>query len=250
MDLEERTQTGRVLSMALKLTTQLDRQAILKGFIDSSTQITGSKYGAVGVFNEEGETVNFVWTGISEEHASRIGHPPIGYGVFADIPDDHFLIVNDLSAYTNRYPWPKNHPIMENFLGAPVRVREYIFGRLYLSDKPGGYTRIDGRNVELLAQAVAVAVRNSDVLATMQAEESAQRLQERAAIAERLETSAATQLEASSGALTQVRNELARQASVPQAVLNRLDVAIYSIGDSATKVRNIIDSLAPEEESE
>lgn len=246
---EDRTQAARVLSMALKLTTQLDRQEILKGFIESSASITGARYGAVGVFNEQGETVNFMWTGISEEQAAKIGHPPVGHGVFADIPDNHFLIVNDMTHYINRFPWPEHHPIMENFLGAPVRIGGRVFGRLYLSDKPGGFSRIDGRNCELLAQAVAIAVQNSDVLANIAAKGDEERQQERVSIAGTLEKSAASQLDTSSDALVQVRDELAAQAQVPQSVLNRLDVAIRSIDDSSEKIRAIISSLnVPENE--
>lgn len=240
---EERTQAARVLSMALKLTTQLDRQEILRGFIESSAAITGARYGAVGVFNDQGETVNFMWTGISEEQAAKIGHPPVGHGVFADIPDSHFLIVNDMTHYINRFPWPEHHPIMENFLGAPVRIGGRVFGRLYLSDKPGGFSRIDGRNCELLAQAVAIAVQNSDVLASIAAKGDEERQQERVSIAGTLEKSAANQLDTSSNALVQVRDELAAQAQVPQSVLNRLDVAIRSIDDSSEKIRTIINSL-------
>ncbi|MBR5950456.1 MAG: GAF domain-containing protein [Actinomycetaceae bacterium] len=240
---EERTQAARVLSMALKLTTQLDRQEILRGFIESSASITGARYGAVGVFNEQGETVNFMWTGMSEEMAARIGHPPEGHGVFADIPDTHFLIVNDMTHYINRFPWPEHHPVMENFLGAPVRIGGRVFGRLYLSDKPGGFSRIDGKNCELLAQAVAVAVQNSDVLASIAAKGSEERQQERISIAGTLEQSAANQLDTSSNALIQVRDELAAQAQVPQSVLNRLDVAIRSIDSSSEKIRAIVSAL-------
>ncbi|MBR6459994.1 MAG: GAF domain-containing protein [Actinomycetaceae bacterium] len=246
---EERTQAARVLSMALKLTTQLDRQEILKGFIESSASITGARYGAVGVFDEQGETVNFMWTGIPQEQAAKIGHPPEGHGVFADIPDNHFLIVNDMTHYINRFPWPEHHPIMENFLGAPVRIGGRVFGRLYLSDKPGGFSRIDGRNCELLAQAVAIAVQNSDVLASIAAKGDEERQQERVSIAGTLEKSAANQLDTSSQSLIQVRDELAAQAQVPQSVLNRLDVAIRSIDDSSEKIRSIISSLnVPENE--
>ena len=240
---DDRTQAARVLSVALKLTTQLDRQAILSSFIESAASITGARYGAVAVFNKAGETVNFMWTGMSEEDATLIGHPPTGMGVFAHIPDDHFLIVNDLARFFDRAPWPSNHPVMDNFLGAPVRIKDYIFGRLYLSDKPGGFTRIDGRNVELLAQAVAIAVQNADVLTSIQANEIAERVAERSAIANVLEKSSAAQLDISSESLTSVRDELARQASVPQSVLNRLDIAIHSISDSSSKIRSIIESL-------
>lgn len=160
MENEDRSMTQRVLTMALALTAERDRHAIFRRFIESATEITESRYGAIGILDDEGETSDFIWTGLSEEIAHKIGAPPEGYGVFGHIPDEHYLIVNDLATFFDRHPWPEHHPVMKNFLGVPIRVGDRVFGRLYLSDKEGGYSRIDGRNCALLGQALAVAVTN------------------------------------------------------------------------------------------
>ena len=154
-----------VMTHALDLTTRLDRQSVLQTFVDSAVEIAGCRYGALSVLDSRGETLQFVFTGINHRQAELIGAPPKGHGVFSEMQDEHFLIVNGLENHHNRYPWPSHHPHMTNFLGCPIRIRDRVFGRLYLSDKPGGFTTDDGKKMELLAQAAAIAVENSRLYA-------------------------------------------------------------------------------------
>lgn len=154
-----------LISHALSLTTRLDRASVLQAFVDSALTLTGAKYGALSVLDSRGETLEFVFSGIPRAIADRIGMPPHGHGVFRDIPNDSYLIVNDLEHYEHRAPWPSHHPHMGNFLGVPVRLYGRIFGRLYLSDKEGGFSEDDGRAMELMAQAAAIAVENARIYA-------------------------------------------------------------------------------------
>ncbi len=52
---------------------------------------------------------------------------------------------------------------MTTFLGVPIRVRERVFGNLYLTEKRGGgpFTDADEQAVVALAAAAAVAIENS-----------------------------------------------------------------------------------------
>ncbi len=38
-----------------------------------------------------------------------------------------------LSEHPSSYGFPPNHPPMHTFLGVPIRVREQVFGKLYLA---------------------------------------------------------------------------------------------------------------------
>ncbi|MCF2707106.1 GAF domain-containing protein [Arcanobacterium haemolyticum] len=154
-----------IISRALDLTTSLDRSSVLQSFVESAVQITGAKYGALAILDSGGETLEFIYTGIPVEIAQRIGDPPQGHGVFGDIPSEGYLIVNDLTAYVHRYPWPDYHPFMRNFLGVPMHIHSRVYGRLYLADKDGGFTESDGRSMELLSRAAAIAVENSRLYA-------------------------------------------------------------------------------------
>ncbi len=152
---------ARVITRALELTTRLDQQSALQTFVDSAVDVTGCAYGALAVLDSRGDTLQFVFSGIEPWLAERIGTPPEGHGLLGEIPDDDYLIVNDLP--TGHYP--PNHPKLYNFLGVPIRIQDRVFGRLYLSNKEDGFTAEDGRNMELLAQAAAIAVENSRLYA-------------------------------------------------------------------------------------
>ncbi len=154
-----------VMTHALDLVTRLDRQSVLQTLVDSAVELAGCKYGALSVLDSQGETLQFVFTGVDTWRAERIGPPPKGHGVFGEMQDEHYLIVNELEGHPTRHPWPKHHPHMTSFLGCPIRIRDRVFGRLYLSDKPGGFVENDGKNIELLAQAAAIAVENSRLYA-------------------------------------------------------------------------------------
>ena len=54
---------------------------------------------------------------------------------------------------------------MRTFLGVPVRVRDAVFGNLYLTEKDGGgeFTADDEIVVEALAAAAGIAVQNADL---------------------------------------------------------------------------------------
>ncbi len=152
---------SRLLGAAIGLTASLDLDTVLKGFVDSAAGLTGARYGALAVLDNRGDTANFVHVGIDEERARRLGTAPHGHGVFAHIPNEGHLRLDSITDHPAFGGWPAGHPPMGSFLGVPVRIREQVFGRLYLADKPGGFTEDDARAMEQLASAAAVAVVNA-----------------------------------------------------------------------------------------
>ncbi len=165
LDPRAETDLTSAISRALDLTTRLDRSSALQSFVESAVQLTGAAYGALAVLDSAGETLEFIYTGLPDSLAHYIGNPPAGHGVFTDIPTEGYLIVNDLLTYPHRYPWPEYHPIMSNFLGLPMHIHSRVYGRLYLAEKPGGFTDHDGRAMVLLSRAAAIAVENSRLYA-------------------------------------------------------------------------------------
>ena len=85
-----------VMTHALELTTRLDRQSVLQMLVDSAVELAGCKYGALSVLDSGGETLQFVFTGIDHWRAERIGPPPKGHGVFGEMRDEHYQILEDL----------------------------------------------------------------------------------------------------------------------------------------------------------
>ena len=76
--------------------------------------------------------------GIDEDEA-RIGPLPAGGGILGLLIDDpRPLRLHDLGEHPAAFGFPANHPPMKSFLGVPIRVRDEVFGNLYLTEKVGG----------------------------------------------------------------------------------------------------------------
>ena len=73
------------------------------------------------------------------------------------------LRLPDLSEHPDSYGFPPNHPPMRSFLGVPIRVRDEVFGNLYLTDKSSAevFTDVDEELVIGLAAAAGVAIENA-----------------------------------------------------------------------------------------
>ncbi len=81
------------------------------------------------------------------------------------IPPHGTLRLDDLLHHPQFKGFPPHHPKMGSFLGTAVRVRNRVFGYLYLADKAGGFTDEDDEVVVTLAAAAAVAIQNAQLYA-------------------------------------------------------------------------------------
>ncbi|WP_205739814.1 GAF domain-containing sensor histidine kinase [Georgenia sp. SYP-B2076] len=165
------TDTSSLLGAALDLTSHLDVAEALRNFVDRAARLTGARYAALGVLDSRGTTTAFVQVGMSEEEQEILGHPPRGHGVLGAIPVDGPLLLEDLTTHPEFGGFPPGHPPMHSFLGVPVRVREKVYGRLYLAEKPGGFTGHDADDMMTLAEAAAVAIENSRLYAEARSRE-------------------------------------------------------------------------------
>lgn len=158
---ERDQEDGGLFDSALALTSRLDITSALQEFVESARRLTGAQYAALGILGSRGETVAFHYTGMNAPDVDKLPHPPHGHGVFAEIPTDSPLIINDLSTHPAFEGWPSYHPRMKNFLGVPVRIQEQVFGRIYLADKDTDFNDDDASNISMLASAAAIAVQNA-----------------------------------------------------------------------------------------
>ncbi|QDB79823.1 GAF domain-containing protein [Georgenia wutianyii] len=157
----DRESRYRLLGAAIGLTASLDTDTVMRGFVDSAASLTGARFAALAVLDSRGETANFVFHGMDDQTAEILGHPPRGRGVLAHIPNEGHLLIESIADHPAFGGWPEGHPLMQNFLGVPVKIREQVFGRLYLADKEGGFTEDDIHAMKQLASAAAVAVVNA-----------------------------------------------------------------------------------------
>ncbi|GHE03754.1 GAF domain-containing sensor histidine kinase [Streptomyces alanosinicus] len=150
----------RSVGSGLELHSTLDR------ICETSADLTGARYAAIGVVAEEGGGLSdFVYQGVDEAAARRIGRLPDGHrGLLgALIRDPVPVLLADLSADPRSYGFPEHHPPMRSFLGVPIRVQGEIFGNLYLAEKRdgGSFDDDDLAMVQVLATEAGIAVGNA-----------------------------------------------------------------------------------------
>ena len=152
-----------LLDAMLAIASGLELDSTLHRIITAATELVDARYGALGVLGPDDDLSRFVYVGIDEQTRAQMGDLPRGHGVLGQlISDPRPLRLTDLSKHPASVGFPPNHPPMRTFLGAPVRVRDEVYGNLYLTEKNGGeFTADDEVVVQALAAAAGIAVQNA-----------------------------------------------------------------------------------------
>jgi signal transduction histidine kinase len=161
---EQRNHGDLLLEAGLALASERSLPAILQRIVELATQLTGARYGAIGVLGQDGTISQFVTTGVTRQQRAAIGHLPVGKGILgALIADARPLRLRDLRSDPRSAGFPPNHPQMRSFLGAPVTARGRVFGNIYLTEKQGAdeFDAEDERALVVLATQAGVAVENA-----------------------------------------------------------------------------------------
>src|SRR6185369_10646654 len=153
-----------LLDAFLAVGTGLELDTTLRRLVEAAVNLVHARYGALGVLGAHGGLSRFLYVGIDEAARAEMGHLPEGKGLLGQlIADPRPLRLADLSAHEASIGFPPHHPPMRSFLGVPVRVRDAVFGNLYLTEKVGGgdFTEQDEEIVVALAAAAGVAIENA-----------------------------------------------------------------------------------------
>ncbi|WP_323137827.1 GAF domain-containing sensor histidine kinase [Nocardia sp. alder85J] len=157
----------RLIEAMLVVTAGLDIDDTLRSIVHTAIELVDARYGALGVRETRGTGHNlaeFVYEGINDQTRTLIGDLPHGGGVLGLlIEQPKPLRLTDLSTHPTSVGFPVNHPPMKSFLGVPVKVRDEVFGNLYLTEKANGqeFTEDDEAVVQALAAAAGIAVENA-----------------------------------------------------------------------------------------
>ncbi|MCF6476129.1 GAF domain-containing protein [Nonomuraea sp. MG754425] len=162
--LATRDRVHTLLEAVVSVGSDLDLETVLRRIVETATTLVDAGYGALGVVGEEHTLVQFIPVGLSEEEIARIEHWPHGLGLLGLlIKDARPLRLGRIADHPESYGFPPGHPPMGTFLGVPIRVRDEVFGNLYLTEKRGGgeFDEEDEAMVIALATAAGVAVENA-----------------------------------------------------------------------------------------
>lgn len=164
--LDQQARLRLLLDAVVTMAADLNLDGVLSRIVGIASRLVHARYAALGVLGEASDKRlrTFIYHGISENEAVEIGDLPRGHGLLGLIIDRPEPIrLHDIAEHPTSYGFPPNHPPMHSFLGVPVRIREHVFGNLYLTEKSDGtdFTIEDEEIVVALAAAAGVTIENA-----------------------------------------------------------------------------------------
>ncbi|MER5767906.1 GAF domain-containing protein [Streptomyces sp. NPDC001985] len=169
-----RDRLNGLLEAVMSVGRELDLPQVLRGIVEAAVVLVDAEYGALGVIGDERRLDQFLTVGVPEETSARIGDPPSGHGLLGElIRHPEALRLPELSDHPSSSGFPAHHPPMHSFLGVPVRVRDEVFGNLYLTEKRGGgeFDAEDEAVLATLAVAAGIAIENARLFETVRLRE-------------------------------------------------------------------------------
>ena len=231
-----------LLEAVVAIGSGLDLESTLRRIVQTAVGLVDATYGALGVIGEGKRLAEFIPVGLSQDEIGRIHHWPQGKGLLGLLIDDpRPLRLAAIAAHPESSGFPDGHPPMHGFLGVPVRIRDEVFGNLYLTGKRGGgeFTEDDETVLVALGAAAAVAVENARLY---EAARRQQRwIQARAEVTTRL-LSGSEPGEVMTGVTRQARELSGADLAVlalPDEGGRRLTIT-YADGDGAAATRGLV----------
>jgi signal transduction histidine kinase len=238
----------RLIEAGMALVSELSLDAVLLRIVELAVDLTGARYGALGVLAADGRSIEeFITVGITAEERAALGDPPTGHGLLgALIREARPLRIPDIGADPRSVGVPPNHPPMQSLLGAPITGRGKVFGNIYLTDKQDAeaFDEEDERVLVVLATQAAVAVENARLYdETERSGRELQRLQlleERERIGKELHDGVIQSLFAVGMHLQGLAT-----ATGDDNISRNLESAVEDIDDAIRDLRNYIFGLRP-----
>ena len=238
----------RLIQAGMVLASELSLDVVLQRIVELAVDLTGARYGALGVLAPDGRSIqDFITVGITPQERAALGDPPVGHGLLgALIHEAEPLRIPDIGADPRSVGFPPNHPPMTSLLGVRISGRGTVFGNIYLTDKQGAemFDEEDERILVVLATQAAVAVENARLYdETERKGRELQRLQvleERERIGKELHDGVIQSLFAVGMSLQGLASSTAEAE-----VVQRLEGAVEDVDHAIRDLRNYIFGLRP-----
>ena len=140
------------------VTGDLALPVVLQPIVEAARDLVGARYAALGVIAPDGGLAEFVHVGMPDEAVEAIGHLPQGKGLLGALIDDPRPIrLRRIGEDPRSSGFPPGHPPMTSFLGVPIRIRDEVFGNLYLTESARGQFSAEDEELTLALAATAAA---------------------------------------------------------------------------------------------
>ena len=157
--------TRRLVTILHELLDIDELEEVLRRVLTAAQELTGARYAALGVLNDQRDALaRFLTVGIEEDERQAIGDLPRGRGVLGElITHPRILRLADVSRHPRSYGFPLGHPMMKTFLGGPIVIRGEIYGNIYLTEKAGGaeFDEADEELLSVLAEYAAIGIHHA-----------------------------------------------------------------------------------------
>lgn len=152
-----------LISASNAIVSDLDLSSVLTRIAEVARRLVGAEYAAMGVTAGDGHLEQFIHVGMADDVVAKIDHLPEGKGLLGALIEDPRPVRLRTLAHDQRSSgFPAEHPPMESFLGVPIRVRDEVYGNLYLTNqKDGEFTADDEAIVQALASSAGIAIANA-----------------------------------------------------------------------------------------
>jgi len=152
-----------LLRASREIASDLALPHVLRRIIEAARELVQARYAALGVLSPDSGLEQFIHVGVDDATVARIGHLPEGKGLLGALIDDPRPIrLGTITDDPRSGGFPDHHPAMKSFLGVPIRIRDEVYGNLYLTEREGGeFTAEDEELVSALAATAATAIENA-----------------------------------------------------------------------------------------
>jgi PAS domain S-box-containing protein len=150
-------------------TEDVSLTSILREIVDQARQVTTAELGALSVLDAHGSIQEFITSGVEAEAQASMGKHPIGVGVLGLLlKNDEIINESDITTHVTFQSFPPTHPLIDSFLGLPIKYRGKIIGSLYTGNKKDAqqFNKNDESALSLLAAQAAIAIENARLFET------------------------------------------------------------------------------------
>lgn len=149
------------------ITQELDLATVLRRIVEVAVELVGAEFGALGVISPHGGLEEFIHVGMLPADVKATGHLPQGHGLLgALIEDPRPIRLSHLENDPRSAGFSAGHPAMDSFVGVPVRVRDAVYGNLYLTNQAAGrFSSEDEQLITALATTAGFAIENARLFA-------------------------------------------------------------------------------------
>ena len=161
---------------SLALVTDFSLESVLERIATTASEQADAKYAALGVMGDDGKLAQFITVGMTDKEVKRMAHPPKGLGLLGVLMEtNETLRVPTISNHPKSVGFPSNHPLMESFLGVPIKAGDRQLGQIYLTNKidAAEFTSDDEMIIQMLATYAATAIQNARMVEQMKERDQA-----------------------------------------------------------------------------